>query len=225
MNCCSAVYALALEHDLDIELALGSDEATSFSSLSKLYFETHTEGMFEAEDKYTPHKKISILRRHFVEKVPVPKLQADYGITQQMIRSWAGKYFRHMTSTDVHGSTGKAHTDKGRLQQAVYNLLYNTITVSERGQIVIRVSMIATSGGKEFLVISVSDTGPGIPGDDLDTIFETSPKVDGSVFLGLSLTKHLVELLGGSVLVESEVGKGSTFTLSVPMVYQADNQR
>ena len=78
------------------------------------------------------------------------------------------------------------------------------------------------------MIISVSDTGMGIPEDALDSIFEEFRQVEGSdrehkgTGLGLPITKGFAELLGGSIGVESQVGKGSTFTVRVPMVYQAD---
>jgi len=75
--------------------------------------------------------------------------------------------------------------------------------------------------------ISVSDTGIGIPKDKLGTIFEEFRQVDGSstrrhqgTGLGLAITKRLIELMGGSIGVESEVGKGSAFTVRVPITYQ-----
>ena len=75
-------------------------------------------------------------------------------------------------------------------------------------------------------VITVSDTGIGMPEAALDTIFDEFQQVEGSeqkqkgTGLGLAITKKYTELLGGSISVESEVGKGSTFTVRVPMVYQ-----
>ncbi len=77
----------------------------------------------------------------------------------------------------------------------------------------------------ETLVIAVSDTGTGIPADALESIFEEFQQVKGSdpqhkgTGLGLPITKGFAELLGGSISVQSEVGKGSTFTVRVPLVY------
>jgi len=79
-------------------------------------------------------------------------------------------------------------------------------------------------------VIAVSDTGTGIPADALGTIFEEFQQVAGSdpqhkgTGLGLPITKGFSELLGGSISVESEVGKGSMFTVRIPMVYKESQE-
>ena len=74
---------------------------------------------------------------------------------------------------------------------------------------------------------AVSDTGKGIPADELPTIFDEYRQAEGSessvqkgTGLGLSITKKFAELLGGLIGVESEVGKGSTFTVRVPVEYR-----
>ena len=79
----------------------------------------------------------------------------------------------------------------------------------------------------EDIIIAVSDTGKGIPADELPTIFDEYRQAEGSessvqkgTGLGLSITKKFAELLGGTIGVESEVGKGSTFTVRVPTSYQ-----
>ena len=73
----------------------------------------------------------------------------------------------------------------------------------------------------------ITDTGKGIPADELPTIFDEYRQAEGSessvqkgTGLGLSITKKFAELLGGTIGVESEVGKGSTFTVRVPVAYQ-----
>ena len=78
------------------------------------------------------------------------------------------------------------------------------------------------------LVVSVTDTGKGIPADELPTLFDEYRQVEGSesnvqkgTGLGLSITKKFAELLGGSIGVESEVGKGSTFKVTIPMDYKS----
>ena len=123
---------------------------------------------------------------------------------------------------DVAADIGEANTDKARLQQMVINLLSNAIKFTDSG------SVTASASAEDGqLVIAVSDTGKGIPADELPTIFDEYRQAEGSessvqkgTGLGLSITKKFAELLGGTIGVESEVGKGSTFTVRVPVKYQ-----
>jgi two-component system phosphate regulon sensor histidine kinase PhoR len=108
--------------------------------------------------------------------------------------------------------------DQGRLEQILFNLLDNAIKYTPHGG---RIRITAADDG-DFLAISVSDTGPGIPPQSLSRIFERFYRVDagrsrdeGGTGLGLSIVKHLVQLHGGTVRVESSPGKGSTFTFTV----------
>ena len=128
---------------------------------------------------------------------------------------------------DVADDVGEANTDKARVQQMIINLLSNAIKFTDSGSVTVTASrgQGAESGG-ENLVISVSDTGKGIPADELPTIFDEYRQAEGSessvqkgTGLGLSITKKFAELLGGTIGVESEVGKGSTFEVRVPVRY------
>ena len=120
---------------------------------------------------------------------------------------------------DIADDIGEAHTDKARLQQMVINLLSNAIKFTDSGGVTVNAGV---EDGQ--LVIAVSDTGKGIPADELPTIFDEYRQAEGSessvqkgTGLGLSITKKFAELLGGTIGVESEVGKGSTFTVRVPV--------
>ena len=123
---------------------------------------------------------------------------------------------------DVADNIGEANTDKARLQQMVINLLSNAIKFTDSGSV-----SVSAAQADGQLVIAVSDTGKGIPADELPTIFDEYRQAEGSestvqkgTGLGLSITKKFAELLGGTIVVESEVGKGSTFTVRVPVEYQ-----
>jgi len=122
---------------------------------------------------------------------------------------------------EVDDNIGEAHTDGGRLRQILINLLSNALKFTEKGEV-----SVHTAKENGNLVIAVSDTGTGIPADALDTIFEEFRQVEGSdpehkgTGLGLPITKGFAELLGGSISVQSMEGKGSTFTVRVPMVYE-----
>ena len=109
--------------------------------------------------------------------------------------------------------------DERRIAQVLLNLVGNAIKFTEKGEVVVRV---ATSSDSTFLV-SVADTGPGIAEADRQKIFEefqqgdSSPtKPKGGTGLGLAIAKRIVEMHGGRLWVESELGKGSTFFFEVP---------
>ena len=111
------------------------------------------------------------------------------------------------------------NTDREKLRQIVLNLLDNAVKFTERGEI-----KIAASQQNGSLKLVVSDTGIGIPKEDLNKIFEEFHRGDSSstkkyrgTGLGLAIVKKFVNLLGGEVAVESEVGKGSVFTVTLPL--------
>jgi two-component system sensor histidine kinase/response regulator len=108
--------------------------------------------------------------------------------------------------------------DPTRLRQLIVNLVGNAIKFTEEGSILVDTGVEATSGDEVRLHISVSDTGMGIPIDKQQIIFESFAQVDGTTTrrfggtgLGLTISRQLVELMGGRMWVESEVEKGSTF--------------
>ncbi len=124
---------------------------------------------------------------------------------------------------DVADGIEQANTDQGRVRQMLINLLSNAIKFTDSGSVTVQARQ-----ENGLLVLSVSDTGQGIPEDEVLTIFDEYRQVEGSdkehkgTGLGLSITKQFAELLGGSIGVESGVGKGSTFTVRVPVVYEED---
>ena len=111
-------------------------------------------------------------------------------------------------------------TDENRLSQIFSNLLSNAFKFTERGQINYGVSSIHDDK-VEFIV---SDTGIGISTEDQETIFErfrqanySTRRIHGGNGLGLAIVKSLIELLGGQITIESEVGKGTTFRFFLPI--------
>ena len=108
--------------------------------------------------------------------------------------------------------------DPTRLRQVMINLLSNSIKFVEKGEIFLHVSRREEAGGGVGLLISVKDTGIGIPADKLNSIFDKFTQADssttrkyGGTGLGLSISKKLANLMGGDIRVESEPGRGSTF--------------
>jgi signal transduction histidine kinase len=108
-------------------------------------------------------------------------------------------------------------TDADRLRRVVMNLLGNAVKFTESGSITVRAA--AVDGRVE---LSVTDTGVGIPAQDLPEIFEEFRQVERQVGekkegtgLGLAIAARSVEMLGGTISVESEVGRGTTFTVRI----------
>ena len=113
--------------------------------------------------------------------------------------------------------------DLGKLQQILSNLISNASKFTKDGYIDVAISSSILSENKGILQISVKDTGIGIPEDKIDTIFQsftqenaTTSRKYGGTGLGLTITKRLIELQGGSLKVQSRVGVGSDFTFSIP---------
>lgn len=101
------------------------------------------------------------------------------------------------------------HSDELRLRQILTNLASNAAKFTEQGEITLSVST-----DDDDVVLSVTDTGPGIPPESRNTIFEAFRQVGisaGGTGLGLSIAQHLVQLLDGKIDVDSELGRGSTF--------------
>jgi signal transduction histidine kinase len=118
----------------------------------------------------------------------------------------------------VEGELPPLHTDPGKLKVVLKNLIGNAVKFTKEGGITVEARRY--SGGVE---IAVSDTGIGIPPEAVESIFEPFRQADSSIThahggtgLGLHIVKRLLELLGGTVTVESEVGRGSTFRVWVP---------
>jgi CheY-like chemotaxis protein len=108
--------------------------------------------------------------------------------------------------------------DADRLRQAVLNLLGNAIKFTESGGVALEVSV-----ENNTINLTVSDTGRGIEADDIERIFEQFEQVDGGntrqhagVGLGLAITRKLIGAMGGEIMVSSEVGKGSNFSILLP---------
>ncbi|MEE9170809.1 MAG: HAMP domain-containing sensor histidine kinase, partial [bacterium] len=115
--------------------------------------------------------------------------------------------------------------DAQKIYQAMLNLLSNAIKFTDSGEVELSVYR-----NGNFLEFAVRDTGIGIASEDMDRIFEDFHQVDGSVSrtyggagLGLSLAKHLIQLHGGEIWVQSSLGEGSTFCFNLPMDQKIDS--
>jgi two-component system, sensor histidine kinase and response regulator len=112
--------------------------------------------------------------------------------------------------------------DPLRIRQIIANLVSNAVKFTEHGSVTVRVGGEFTRPGEFTLRITVQDSGTGIPADKLLSIFDKFTQADGSVSrrfggtgLGLAITRSLTELHGGDIQVDSELGRGSTFTVTL----------
>ncbi len=127
-------------------------------------------------------------------------------------------------AADVSADLPVIQSDSGRLQQVLYNLLSNAIKFTdEGGRVELRITC-SDSAPAGRVRLTVADTGIGIPSDKLDRIFDSFVQLDGSMTrehsgtgLGLTITREIVQLLGGTISATSEVGRGSVFTISLPV--------
>ncbi|HEY3782942.1 MAG TPA: response regulator [Fimbriimonadaceae bacterium] len=122
--------------------------------------------------------------------------------------------------------------DAGRIRQILNNLISNALKFTPRGEIVVRLSEQSRSGENVQVILSVTDTGIGIPENRQVAIFESFTQVDGSTTrtyggtgLGLAICQKLATLMGGTIALTSTPGEGSTFTVGLPLrLTEADHQ-
>ena len=119
--------------------------------------------------------------------------------------------------------------DPGRLRQVLTNLVGNSIKFTSQGEVAVRVTCLSESNNEVELRFSIRDTGLGIPPDKIRLLFNKFTQVDasttrkfGGTGLGLAISKQLVELMGGNIGVNSEVGRGSEFWFTVLMKPQPE---
>ena len=114
--------------------------------------------------------------------------------------------------------------DAARIRQVIINLVGNAVKFTAQGHVLVAVACDQQDATKATMRISVSDTGIGIPADTIDSLFEKFRQADasttrqyGGTGLGLAISRQLVSLMNGLIRAESEVGKGSTFSFTLPL--------
>jgi two-component system phosphate regulon sensor histidine kinase PhoR len=120
--------------------------------------------------------------------------------------------------TKIDTSLPTVQADKRRIRQTIVNLIHNAIKFTDPGGKI----TVATKVHGDSVIVDISDTGIGIAKSDLPHVFERFYKGDrarsgGGAGMGLAIAKHVVEAHGGSIRVQSEEGKGSTFSFSLPL--------
>ncbi|MDT7842419.1 HAMP domain-containing protein [Streptomyces justiciae] len=162
------------------------------------------------------------------KKLPLIKLLDYVHATFRPLTLDRGLAFEVSVGEDV---PREMYSDEQRLQQILRNLLSNAIKFTASGRVELRVNRIKDPDHRyiresdDVVAFAVSDTGIGIAAEKLPVIFEAFQQADGTTNrkyggtgLGLSISREIAGLLGGRIVAESEPGKGSTFTLYVPVV-------
>ena len=193
-------------------------------------------------DEFTPDlQKIHASGQHLLELIndilDISKIEAGkmelyietFGI-QEMVEGVAVIIHplvdRNTNTLEIHceDSLGSIRADMTKVRQVLFNLLSNASKFTERGTISLDVSR-KTEDGTDWVSFSVTDTGIGMTLEQMGTLFKTFSQGDastsrkyGGTGLGLALSRGLCQMMGGDITVESEVGKGSTFTSKLPAV-------
>ncbi len=135
-----------------------------------------------------------------------------------------------VTSLVDPGSHDALIGDPTRVRQILFNLVGNALKFTERGGIVLRASTAPLGGERTRVTLVVQDTGVGLSEEERSRLFRPFSQADssttrrfGGTGLGLSIVRRLAELMAGSVTVESEAGRGSTFTVELTLVAAADD--
>jgi signal transduction histidine kinase/CheY-like chemotaxis protein len=136
----------------------------------------------------------------------------------------------NQVAVNCHGAIGVLHVDQMRLRQALLNLLSNANKFTDHGTISIDAQQ-REEDGRDLITISVADTGIGMTAEQMGKLFQEFSQADasttrkyGGTGLGLAISKRFCEMMGGDITVESEPGKGSTFSIRLPRVAQSEER-
>jgi two-component system, NtrC family, sensor kinase len=158
-----------------------------------------------------------------VSSFPLAPLIADVAKTVESIAA------KNSNKLSVHcaAEIGMMHGDQMRLRQALLNLLSNANKFTERGAIRID-ARDGQENGRDWITIAVADTGIGMTPEQMGKLFQefsqassTTASKYGGTGLGLAISKRFCQMMGGDIAVESEVGRGSTFTIRLPRIVEA----
>ncbi len=130
------------------------------------------------------------------------------------------------------GTPNSIISDVTRVRQILTNLLGNALKFTEKGEVIVTVKPLKIRGANHELLFSVKDTGIGIQKERMNRLFKSFSQVDssttrkyGGTGLGLIISKRLSEMMGGTMWVESEVGKGSTFFFTIKAKYAEEKPK
>ncbi|HFE45018.1 MAG TPA: PAS domain S-box protein [Nannocystis exedens] len=161
----------------------------------------------------------------FIEKISIPELCRNAITSVEPIALANNNTLLCTTKDDLP----TLHADRTKLRQILINLLSNACKFTLHGEVELSVSTDPDSQGNDMLTFSVRDTGIGMTPEQVASIFEPFIQADAApsrryagTGLGLTISRHFTELMGGTLEVESEPGKGTTFTVCLPPAQLSD---
>ena len=158
----------------------------------------------------------------FLETFPVEPMIHDIVTTMQPLVE------KNSNTLEINcpESVGSIHADTTKVRQGLFNLLSNASKFTEQGTIPLNISR-ETADGRDWINLAVADSGIGMTDEQMGRLFEAFTQAEastsrryGGTGLGLAITRHFCEMMGGTVQVESQLGKGSTFTTKLPAVVE-----
>lgn len=169
-------------------------------------------------------KRLLAFARHLDVKVQSISLRAVIEDVLGFLKKEA-EYRSIVVTVDVADDIPEFETDRGKVQQILLNLVNNAFHAMMDGG---HLDLMARLDGAGFVVVTVTDDGSGIPVADLKRIFEpffSTKTKTGGTGLGLSISYGLIQELGGKIDVKSELGKGTQFTISLPLKPQKQEKQ
>ncbi|MBC8280436.1 MAG: GAF domain-containing protein [Chloroflexi bacterium] len=158
----------------------------------------------------------------YLETFPIVRLVQDVATTMKTLVERNS----NTLEVDCPELVGSIHADTTKIRQCLFNLIGNASKFTDQGTISLTVGR-NIEDGKEWINFAVSDTGIGMTDEQMGRLFEAFAQAEastrrnyGGTGLGLAITRHFCEMMGGTVLVESEAGRGSTFTMKLPAVVE-----
>ena len=221
-------FVAIVSHELRTPLATISNVLSN--ALAGVWGELSDEARTEFKTGHTNAKRLANVVSNLLDmstiragRVSLEKSQVDipgliHSVTESVKANAKKKGVALQTSHDPY--LGLVFCDPEMIVRVITNLVGNAIKFTEEGGTI----SIAVRNGVEYIQVSVSDTGDGIAPENQSRIFERFQQVDRTygtgekgTGLGLAISKELVELHGGTLVVESELGKGSTFSFTLPI--------
>ncbi|NBC31016.1 MAG: response regulator, partial [Spirochaetes bacterium] len=164
-----------------------------------------------------------------IESGGIKIVEAEFSLRESvrsLLEALRPQALHKSVSLSAHVTSGvpeQIRSDSARIRQILSNLLGNAIKYTSVGWIYAHLDYAHQSGNRGTLTISVHDTGPGIPESEIERIFDRFARLDytthtgGGVGLGLTITKSIVAMMGGTISCESTVGEGSVFRVVLPV--------